>query len=433
MQKRIINITPEAGPLVFRKKRVAAYARVSCDKDAMRHSLAAQINYYRDYIERNGDWEFAGIFADEAKTGTKEDREQFQLLLSKCRAGLVDMVVTKSISRFARNTVTLLATVRELKERGIDVYFEEQHIHSLSADGELMLTLMASIAQAESLSCSDNCKWRIRKGFEYGRASTCTMLGYRLVDGVITLIPDEAKVVKEIFDLYLTGFGVQTIADTLNKRGITTEKRRFWYPSAIRKILQNEKYMGDLKLQKTLVLDHLSKKQVPNNGVLPQYYIERDHEPIIDKHSFIAVQEEIVRRVQAHPTGMGSFSVLSGAIRCTICGKNYRRKKTKHNILWCCHTFNTMGKEHCSSKMIPEETLKKAAASVIGLDSFDETAFENQIARIDACPGNLLRFVFRNGLVTERTWQDRSRSESWTEDMRELARKKENNRRRTDD
>lgn len=136
MEKRIIDITPEASSLVLRK-RVAAYARVSCDKDAMLRSLAAQISYYQDYIDRNGDWEFAGIYADEAKTGTREDREQFQLLLSECRAGNIDMVITKSVSRFARNTVILLAIVRELKGLGIDVFFEEQNIHSLSAEGEL--------------------------------------------------------------------------------------------------------------------------------------------------------------------------------------------------------------------------------------------------------------------------------------------------------
>ena len=182
MNKTVTDITPKLQK-GLRKLRVAAYSRVSCDKDAMLHSLDAQIHYYRNLICGNPDWEFAGIYADEAKTGTKESREQFQQLLSECRAGNIDMVITKSVSRFARNTVTLLRTVRELKELGINVFFEEQNIKTLDADGEVMLTLLASFAQAESLSVSDNCKWRIRKGFEEGRASTCTMLGYRLVNG----------------------------------------------------------------------------------------------------------------------------------------------------------------------------------------------------------------------------------------------------------
>lgn len=188
-----------------KKKRVAAYARVSSGKDAMLHSLKAQIDYYHDYINRNPEWVFAGIYADEAKTGTKDSREQFRLLLDDCRAGKIDMVVTKAISRFARNTVTLLETVRELQRLGIDVYFEEQNIYTLSTDGELMLTLLASFAQEESLSASENQKWRIRKGFEQGKASTCNMLGYRLVDGEITIVPDEAEIVRRIFELYHSG------------------------------------------------------------------------------------------------------------------------------------------------------------------------------------------------------------------------------------
>ena len=267
MEKQIIDITPTRTTFAV-KHRVAAYARVSCDKDTMLHSLAAQIDYYRKYITRNPEWTFVGVYADEAKTGTKDDREQFQKLLSDCRSGLIDMVVTKSISRFARNTVTLLGTVRELKELGINIFFEEQNINSVSEEGELMLTLLASQAQEESLSCSENCKWKIRKGFERGQPNTCTMLGYRLVNGEITLVPDEAEIVKEIFNLYLSGCGVQKIANTLNKRSVRTEKIPFWHLDTIRNILRNEKYMGDLLLQKTLSESHLTKVSF-SNFILP--------------------------------------------------------------------------------------------------------------------------------------------------------------------
>lgn len=171
MKKTIVNIAPAVAETPC-TKRVAAYARVSCGKDTMLHSLAAQIDYYRNYIMMNPEWRFAGVYADESKTGTKDNREQFQLLLTECRSGNIDMVITKSISRFARNTVTLLETVRELKSLGVDVFFEEQNIYTLSAEGEVMLTLLASFAQAESLSCSDNCKWRIRKGFVVTAAGT---------------------------------------------------------------------------------------------------------------------------------------------------------------------------------------------------------------------------------------------------------------------
>lgn len=271
MKKTIVNIAPAVAETP-RTKRVAAYARVSCGKDTMLHSLAAQIDYYRDYIMMNPEWRFAGVYADESKTGTKDNREQFQLLLTECRSGNIDMVITKSISRFARNTVTLLETVRELKSLGIDVFFEEQNIYTMSAEGEVMLTLLASFAQAESLSCSDNCKWRIRKGFEEGRASTCTMLGYRLVNGEITLIEEEAEIAKRIFDLYLAGYGLQKIANTLNEEGMYSIFGNEWHPTTVRKVLTNEKYCGDLLLQKVYRENHLTKRKCHNTGELPQYF-----------------------------------------------------------------------------------------------------------------------------------------------------------------
>ena len=422
MNKTVTDITPKLQK-DLRKLRVAAYARVSCDKDAMLHSLDAQIHYYRNLICGNPDWEFAGIYADEAKTGTKESREQFQQLLSDCRAGSIDMVITKSVSRFARNTVTLLRTVRELKELGINVFFEEQNIKTLDADGEVMLTLLASFAQAESLSVSDNCKWRIRKGFEEGRASTCTMLGYRLVNSEITIVPDEAVIVRKIFDLYSDGCGLQKICNILNEEGIRTRRGYTWHPSAIRLILENEKYAGDLKLQKVFVRDHLTKEKVVNHGELPIYWVENDHEPIISRDRFQAVQLRLKKQSEGCTASKGAESVFTGKIRCADCGKNYRRKTTPYRVVWCCATFNSRGKKYCpTSKMIPEETLKTACATALGLPEFDAEAFEEQVIYIDACPGNLLHFHFHDGSEKELTWRDRSRSESWTQEMREAAR-----------
>lgn len=424
MQKTIINIAPtvEETP---RTKRVAAYARVSCGKDTMLHSLAAQIDYYRNYIMMNPEWRFAGVYADEAKTGTKDNREQFQQLLSECRSGNIDMVITKSISRFARNTVTLLKTVRELKSLGVDVFFEEQNIYTLSADGEVMLTLLASFAQAESLSVSDNCKWRIRKGFEEGRASTCTMLGYRLIDGEITLIEEEAETAKRIFDMYLAGCGLQKIANTLNEEGTYSIYGNEWHISTIRKVLTNEKYCGDLLLQKSYRENHITKKTLPNNGELPQYFVEDDHPAVISRENFSAVQKELERRAEEKTPTVGSTSIFAGKIRCSRCGKNYRRKTTPYNIVWCCSTYNSKGKKHCpDSKAIPEETLKRAAASILKTDGFSEADFEAQIRFIEAHPDNLLRFLFEDGSTADYVWQDRSRSESWTDEMKEAARQR---------
>lgn len=423
MEKQIFDITPPL-TVITKRQRVAAYARVSCDKDTMLHSLAAQIDYYRKYITRNPKWEFVGVYTDEAKTGTKDDREQFQRLLSDCRAGLVDMVITKSISRLARNTVTLLATVRELKELGINIFFEEQNINSISEEGELMLTLMASQAQEESLSCSENCKWKIRKGFERGQPNTCTMLGYRLVNGEITLVPDEAEIVKEIFDLYLSGCGVQKIANTLNDRSVRTEKIPFWHLDTIRGILRNEKYMGDLLLQKSLSESHLTKRQVKNEGQLQQFYITDDHEPIVSRAVFSEVQSEVQRRAEKHKCGNGAKSVFTGKIRCGICGKNYRRKTTPHNTVWCCSTFNTRGKAYCASKVIPENTLKDCISDALGSKYFAEDFFTETVDFIVAEPCNTMRLIFKDGTEKRITWKDRSRSESWTDEMREAVRQK---------
>ena len=424
MEKNIINIAP-AAPETPRIKRVAAYARVSCGKDTMLHSLAAQIDYYRSYIRMNPKWRFAGVYADEAKTGTKDNREQFQQLLSECRSGNIDMIITKSISRFARNTVTLLKTVRELQSLGVDVFFEEQNIYTLSADGEVMLTLLASFAQAESLSVSDNCKWRIRKGFEEGRASSCTMLGYRLIDGEITLIEEEAKTAKRIFDMYLSGYGLQKIANILNEEGTYSIYGNEWHISTIRKVLTNEKYCGDLLLQKSYRENHITKKMLPNNGELPQYFVEDNHPAVVSREMFSAVQKELQRRADEKTPSCGSTSIFTGKIRCSCCGKNYRRKTTPYNIVWCCSTFNSKGKKYCpDSKVIPEETLKQVSAEIMRSDVFSETDFEKQIRLIEAHPGNLLRFLFTNGSTADYVWKDRSRSESWTDTMRDAARQR---------
>jgi DNA invertase Pin-like site-specific DNA recombinase len=240
MQISKIEALPKEAP---RKKRVAAYARVSDGKDAMLHSLAAQISYYSDLIQKNPEWEFVSVFADEALTGTKDTRPEFQRMMAECRAGHIDMVITKAISRLARNTVTILESVRALKELNIDVYFEEQNIRSLSGDGELMLTILSSYAQEESRSCSENCRWHIRKQFAEGRPTGGNMLGYKQVNGVFTILPEEAEPVRQIYDDYLSGMGFTAIEKKLRSQGVKFTK------SAISKLLRNEKYQGDMLLQ----------------------------------------------------------------------------------------------------------------------------------------------------------------------------------------
>ena len=396
-----------------KKKRVAAYARVSSGKDAMLHSLSAQVSYYSDYIQKHG-WEYAGVYADEAITGTKDNRENFQRLLAECRKGTVQMVITKSISRFARNTVTLLETVRELKALGVDVYFEEQNIHTMSADGELMLTILASYAQEESLSVSENMKWRIRKNFESGKPWSGFILGYRFQNGQFAVVPEEAEIVKRIFREYLDGLGATAIMKGLNEDGILTRLGKPWRIEGVLKILRNYNYTGNLILQKTYRENHLTKRKMKNNGEKPQYHAVGTHEAIIDLASFEAVQEELARRSERY-SGKKPSTVtypFTRLIICANCGKHYKRKTTATGIVWICSTYNTHGKKACASKAIPESVLYELTADTpLG----DLTA-------IRAEKDNTLIFCFKNGERTVKQWKDRSRRESWTEEMKEKAR-----------
>lgn len=413
----------------IQRKRVAAYARVSSGKDAMLHSLSAQISYYNSYIGKRGDWKFAGIYADEAITGTKEARPEFQRLLEDCRSKKIDMVITKSITRFARNTVTLLKAVRELKLLEIDVYFEKENIHSLSADGEFMLTILASYAQEESRSVSENLKWRIRKMFAQGRPNTGNMLGYRLIDGKLHVIPEEAEIVKTIFSDYLSGMGIYSIIKKLNTAGILTKNGSLWCEAALQKILRNEKYSGDMLLQKTFSLDHLSKKKMINHGELPMYQVIDSHEAIIDKETFAKVQSEIkLRAAKFHSKPQPNKTYLfTGLISCGLCGKHYRRKQanagTKYvKPVWICATLNTRGKKYCPSMQIPESILISKTAEVLGTSELNEELLKKSISEIQIPDHNRIVYIFKDGHSVEVTWENPSRRESWDEAMRQAAR-----------
>ena len=258
----------------------------------MLHSLSAQVSYYNDLIQNHGDWLYAGVYSDEAKTGTKDSRSGFQNLVADCRAGKIDMVITKSISRFARNTVTLLQTVREFKALGVDIYFEEQNIHTISGDGELMMTILASYAQEESRSASENQKWRIKRSFESGIPWDRTLMGYRMENEHYVIVPREAEIVRRIYNEYLSGSGYQLIAKRLNEEGVPSRFGGKWNQSAVSRILSNHTYTGNLLLQKTFRENHITKRKIFNNGELPKYLAEESHEAIVDEKTFQAVQEE---------------------------------------------------------------------------------------------------------------------------------------------
>lgn len=422
---RIVERVNFNTPKIKKLKRVAAYARVSSGKDAMLHSLSAQIDYYRNLIFSNPEWRFCGVYADEAMTGTKDNRENFQKMLAECRAGNLDLIITKSISRFARNTVTLLETVRELKDLGVDVLFEEQNIHSLSSDGELMLSILASYAQEESLSASENQKWRIRKDFEQGKVSSLQMLGYkRNHDGVLEIIPDEAEIVKLIFNSYLSGMGKLAIANMLNEMHISTKFDNEWTAESVRRILTNEKYCGELILQKFYSENHLTKRKMINNGEIKKFYVEEAHLPIIEKTVFLTVQNLMKKHQEQFSSDKPTTAIypFTGKIQCQCCGKNYRRKTTATGVVWICATYNTKGKKHCpTAKQIPENTLISVCCEVLGISEFDADIFQENIEKILVSKPNELVFVFTDGHEISANWKDRSRSESWTYEMRKAT------------
>ena len=413
----------EALPVMPKQQRTAAYVRVSSGKDAMLHSLSAQVSYYSDLIQQNPEWQYAGVYADEAISGTKDDRGEFQRLMDDCREGRIDLIITKSISRFARNTVTLLQTTRELKELGIDVYFEEQNIHTLSPTGEMMLTLLASFAQEESRSTSENMKWRIQKNFEEGKPWSWLIFGYRYENGHYVIVPEEAEIVKSIFNMYISGIGRGSIAAKLNADGLRTRSGLEWTSPKVATILKNYNYTGNLILQKTYRKDYMTKRSVKNNGELPKYHAEETHEPIISVDQFNRVQQ--LMRTRTEKYGKNKYNNLypfSGLMTCGCCGKRYHRKTVTSGIVWICSTYNSLGKAYCPSKQVPDQTLTAVTSEVLG--GFSNELVQSRIQEIRVCDNNRLIFVLDDGTEIERIWQDRSRRESWTPEMKEAARRK---------
>ena len=407
--------------------RVAAYARVSSGKDEMLHSLAAQVSYYSECIQRHPGWFYVGVYADEAITGTKDSRPEFKRLVDDCLSRKIDLVLTKSISRFARNTVDLLETVRILKNAGVDVFFEEQNIHTMSGDGELMLTILASYAQEESRSASENCKWRIRKQFENGELTNLRfMFGYQIFKGKVEINPDQAAIVRMIFDDYIGGMSGGKIAAKLKKLNVDTVNNGIWDSERVILIIKNEKYIGNSLLQKKFVVDHLSKKLVRNKGNLPMYYAEDTHPAIIDQDIFdkahaILCERSLKCKAQSGSTNRYPFSSV---IHCGICGKRFKRKVRNENASWQCSTYLKKGKSSCPSKQIPEQVLYTLCKEVLRLNDFDTDAFNNAIAKILVPEPNKVIFVMRDGRHVEKCWQNTSQSEIWSEDMRQAARER---------
>lgn len=341
------------------KKRIAAYCRVSTDVDEQLHSLEAQTAFYTKSLNEDENNEYAGIYADEGISGTKaKNRPQFQKLIEDCRNGLIDGIVTKSVSRFGRNTVDTLVYTRELRALGIDVYFEKENIHSCNPEGELLLTLMAAFAESESVSMSDNIKWGKRRRYEQGLVESLALpniYGFCKKDGELAINEQEAIVVHRIFREYLDGSGYERIATGLNTDNIPTRRGNdIWYNKTVQNIVLNEKYVGDVIFQKTFCLDAISKKHVPNRGELPQYMVEDCIPAIIDRATWQLVQLEVKRRQERQQIVPKPEYPFKGRIVCGTCGRSVVQQSIRgtggvYNIIWRCSSRITRLKTETDS------------------------------------------------------------------------------------
>lgn len=351
-----------------KKKRVAGYARVSTDFDEQLTSYEAQVDYYTKYIQSKDDWEFVKVYTDEgiSATNTKK-RDGFKTMIADALAGKIDMIITKSVSRFARNTVDTLTTVRQLKDKGVEVYFEKENIYTLDSKGELLITIMSSLAQEESRSISENVTWGQRKRFADGKVTMPykRFLGYEKGEnGVPQIVEEEAKVVRQIYQLFLDGKTPSSIAKRLTAERIPTPAgKKEWQTSTVLSILKNEKYKGDAVLQKSFTVDFLTKKKKVNEGEIPQYYVTGSHPAIVTPEVYDLVQFEITRRKKSGaPTS--SETCFSSKIFCAECGSAYGSKVWHSNdqyrrTVWQCNG-KFKGKGVCKTPHLSETEIQQA-------------------------------------------------------------------------
>ena len=388
-------------PVFKQKKKVAGYARVSVATERLFHSLSAQVSYYSKIIQKNPDWVYVGVYADYATTGTETaHRDEFNRMIADAEAGKIDIILTKAISRFARNTVDLLETVRHLKEIGVEVRFEEQNISTFSGDGELMLAILASFAQEEVRSISDNVKWGLRKRFKNGTAGRCNkhLFGLQYNDETkqYEIIPEEAEIVRLMFKRYLEQVPLHIICDEINGMGYRGTNGGLFQEGSLRNLLHNEIYAGDILFQKAYVTDPITKKKVKNCGELPQYYLENAHEAIIDRETWELVLKEHERRNATMPP----LNCFTGKIQCGKCGKAYTRKtgvqRGKRYTHWICRAKKESGIT-CDNRNFQEEELKRICTWALGLEEFDEEIFSQEVIGITVLDGGHLEFRLVGG------------------------------------
>ena len=410
-KKTVTIIEPQQNLLVdrekYHQKRTAAYCRVSTGSEEQLTSYKTQMAVYTEMIAENPEWEFAGLYADEGISGTRADkRPQFTKMINDCLNGKIDMIITKSVSRFARNTVECLEYVRMLKARGIGIIFEEQNINTLKTDSELYLVIYAGFAQSESESMSKNITWAFRKNFENGKAGFCYshFLGYRRGDdGNPVIVPEEAAVVREIFEMFNSGMTHLQISEEMKSRNYHFKDKEFQFSkSQIQNVLRNEKYTGDLILQKTVTVDCITKTRKKNQGEAPMYLVQNNHPAIISREVFAKAQEQFARRNAITPkskkesvsyTGRYSRYALTDILICGECGTKYRRctwvRSGYKKVVWRCVNRLDYGTKYCTDSCTANEGALHAAI-VRAIKKFNEENGQTYNALMKATIGDLL-------------------------------------------
>ncbi|WP_314597359.1 recombinase family protein [uncultured Selenomonas sp.] len=385
-----------SAPAMRPKLRVAAYARVSVD--TLHHSLAAQVSFYSALIQQNPEWEYTGVYADEGITGTSTaQRDAFKRLIADCDAGKIDLVLVKSISRFARDTVDCLHTVRHLKERGIAIRFERENIDSMSEDGELLLTLLASFAQEESRSIGDNIRWGVRRRFSEGIPNGHKApYGYIWDGEMFRIVPHEGEIVKEIYRRYLARESAYAIAKTLAGRGITGRQGRAIEQTTVKDILSSISYTGTMALQKNYITEGHRRKR--NKGELPMYLVEGMFEPLISRGDFDKAQEIRKRRAAQSSNRNPVLLPFSGMVKCGCCGGGFSRRTAGKYRRWGCNTRERRGIDVCDSRPIKEEELVAAVRTVMEKDDFDVAKLRRKVSKI-VIHGDCVEFHLTNGRI----------------------------------
>ncbi|WZL81834.1 recombinase family protein [Vallitaleaceae bacterium 9-2] len=400
--KKLKRIEPTKGE--NKKLKVAAYCRVSTKFESQQSSIDLQISNYKTIIQSNPHWEYAGVYFDYGSGLRQKGRSNLENMINKACSGEIDYILTKSLSRLSRNVLDTLIIIRKLKERGINMYFENENLNSIEDEAEFAITLSGVLAQEEIRNLSENIQWGYQRKFEKGDIFTKykNFMGYKCENGNLVIVPEQAEAVKTIFNLYLDGMTLQQIKEQLESQQIKTATGKdIWATYVIQKMLKNEKHKGCTMFQKTYTEDYITGKRKVNHGERAKYYIEDTHPAIVSKDIFNRVQEEMKRRerivryddgsIEVSKSKFNSKYILGNLLVCGDCGASYRRRTERGKVLWRCATRIEKGKDKCGlSPTINEEWLKEQLSELICDGTYDESLVKSKVDRIEVYDGHIL-------------------------------------------